>query len=143
MSDAQKRVPHGRRRLRRIDRELRRSDPELASMLSIFSRLNAGEMMPGWEQVRTPPVLDWHLPLWPLASLAFLVVFAAGGGSDAASRAAVACLPSLALPLPPGPAPASGLARGCCGSPGCGRIRGAWQLPTTLEFLMATHSGKQ
>jgi hypothetical protein len=87
MSDAQKRVPHGRRRLRRIDRELRRSDPELAAMLSIFSRLNAGEMMPGWEQIREPPVLDWHLPLWPIASLAFLVVFAAGGGSGAA----VAC----------------------------------------------------
>ena len=91
MSDAQKRVPHGRRRLRRIGRELRRSDPELASMLSIFSRLNAGEMMPGWEQMRTPRVLDWHLPLWPIASLAFLVVFAAGGGSGAARGAAVAC----------------------------------------------------
>ena len=90
MSDAQKRVPHRRRRLRRIDRELRRSDPELASMLSIFSRLNAGETMPGWEQMRTP-VLDWHLPLWPIASLAFLVVFAAGGGSGAARGAAVAC----------------------------------------------------
>src|ERR1700683_2342408 len=82
MSDAQKRVPRGRRRLRRIGRELRRSDPELASMLSIFSRLNAGEMMPGWEQVRTSPVLDWHLPLWPLASGVFLIAFAAGGGSD-------------------------------------------------------------
>jgi len=91
MSDAQKRVPHGRRRLRRIDRELRRSDPELASMLSIFSRLNAGQTMPGWEQVRTSPVPDWHLPLWPLASVAFLVVFAAGGGPDAARGAAVAC----------------------------------------------------
>jgi hypothetical protein len=89
MSDARKRVPGGRRRLRRIDRELRRSDPELASMLSIFSRLNAGKMMPGWEQVRTSPVLDWHLPLWPLASVAFLIVFAAGGGSDAARCAAV------------------------------------------------------
>jgi len=91
MSDAQKHVPHGRRRLRRIDRELRRSDPELASMLSIFSRVNAGELMPGWEQVRTSRVLDWHLPLWPMASLAFLIVFAAGGGSDAARCAAVAC----------------------------------------------------
>jgi hypothetical protein len=90
MSDAQKRVPRGRR-LRRIDRELRRSDPQLASMLSIFSRLNAGETMPGWEQVRTSPVLDWHLPIWPLASVAFLVAFAAGGGSDAARGAAVAC----------------------------------------------------
>lgn len=58
MSDAQKRVPHGRRRLRRIDRKLRRSDPELASMLSIFSRLTAGETMPMREQLRRSPVLD-------------------------------------------------------------------------------------
>jgi hypothetical protein len=90
MSDAQKRVPHGRRRLRRIDRELRRSDPELASMLSIFSRLNAGETMPTREQLRRSPVLGWHLLQWPIVSLAFLVVFAAGGGSDAAHGAAVA-----------------------------------------------------
>src|ERR1700733_6682715 len=79
MSDARKRVPRGRRRLRRIDRELRRSDPELASMLSIFSRLNAGETMPTREQLRRSPVLGWHLLQWPIASLAFLVVFAAGG----------------------------------------------------------------
>ena len=137
MSDAQKRVPHGRRRLRRIDRELRRSDPELASMLSIFSRLNAGEMMPGWEQMRTPPVLDWHLPLWPMASLAFLIVVAAGGGSDAARGAPRG--PAAAAGL----AAASGLARGCCRSPGSGRVRGAWQLSTTLEFLMATRRGKR
>ena len=91
MSDAQKRVPHGRRRLRRTDRKLRRSDPELASMLSIFSRLNAGETMPMREQLRRSPVLDWHLLLWPIASLAFLAVFAAGGGSDAARGTAVAC----------------------------------------------------
>jgi hypothetical protein len=91
MSDAQKRVPHGRRRLRRIDRELRRSDPELASMLSIFSRLNAGETMPIREQLRRSPVLGWHLLLWPIASLAFLIIFAAGGGSDAARCAALAC----------------------------------------------------
>ena len=106
MSDAQKHVPHGRRRLRRIDRELRRSDPELASMLSIFSRVNAGEMMPGWEQVRTSRVLDWHLPLWPMASLAFLIVFAAGGGSDAVRCAAVACGARRRTARPPG---ASGL----------------------------------
>ena len=91
MSDAQKRVPHGRRRLRRIGRELRRSDPELASMLSIFSRLNAGEMMPGREQLRTSPVLGWHLLLWPVASVAFLLVCVAGGGVGAARDAAVAC----------------------------------------------------
>jgi hypothetical protein len=90
MSDAQKRVPRGRR-LRRIDHEPRRSDPDLASMLSIFSRLNAGEAMPMWEQLRRSPVLGWHLLLWPIASLAFLVVFAAGGRSNAARRAVMAC----------------------------------------------------
>jgi hypothetical protein len=41
MSEAQNGPRRGRRRLRRIDRELRRSDPELATMLSIFSRLGA------------------------------------------------------------------------------------------------------
>jgi hypothetical protein len=91
MNDAQNGVRHGRRRLRRINRELRRSDPELASMLSIFSRLNAGEMMPGREQLRTSPALDWHLLLWPIACLAFLVIFAAGGGTVAARGAALAC----------------------------------------------------
>jgi hypothetical protein len=91
MNDAQNGVRPGRRRLRRIDRELRRSDPELASMLSIFSRLNAGEIMPGREQLRTSPVLDWHLLLWPIAGLAFLVIFAAGGGTVAARSAALAC----------------------------------------------------
>jgi hypothetical protein len=80
MSDAQDRIPHGRRRLRRIDRELRRSDPELASMLAIFARLNVGEAMPGWEQVRPPPppAPGWHVLLWPIAGAAFLLVYAAG-----------------------------------------------------------------
>jgi hypothetical protein len=93
MSDAQDRIPHGRRRLRRIDRELRRSDPELASMLAIFDRLNAGEAMPGWEQVRPapPPAPGWHVLMWPIAGMAFLVVFAAGGGASTARGAAAAC----------------------------------------------------
>jgi hypothetical protein len=93
MSDAQDRIPHGRRRLRRIDRELRRSDPELASMLAIFARLNAGEAMPGWEQVRPPPppVPGWHVLMWPIAGVAFLLVYAAGGGASTARSAAAAC----------------------------------------------------
>ena len=93
MSDAQDRIPHGRRRLRRIDRELRRSDPELASMLAIFARLNAGEAMPGWEQVRppAPPVPGWHVLMWPIAGMAFLLVYAAGGGAGTARSAAAAC----------------------------------------------------
>ncbi|MGD0700493.1 MAG: hypothetical protein ABSA02_11480 [Trebonia sp.] len=91
MSDALNRVPDARRQLRRIDRELRRSDPELASMLSTFSRLAAGERMPGREQLRTSPALDWRVVLWPMASIAFLVVYAAGGGAAAARSAALAC----------------------------------------------------
>jgi hypothetical protein len=93
MSDAQDGIPQSRRRLRRIDRELRRSDPELASMLGIFARLNADEAMPGWEQVRPPPAPPpgWHLLLWPIAGAAFLVVFAAGGGASTARSAAAAC----------------------------------------------------
>lgn len=43
------------------------------------------------EQLRRSPVLGWHLLQWPIASLAFLVVFAAGGGSGAAHGAAVTC----------------------------------------------------
>jgi hypothetical protein len=91
MSDGLNGVPHGRRRLRRVNRELRRSDPELASMLSIFYRLNAGETIPAWEQLRTSPPPGWHVLLWPIASAAFLVVYAAGGGAGAARGAAVAC----------------------------------------------------
>jgi hypothetical protein len=91
MSDAQNSIPHGRRRLRRIDRELRRSDPELASMLAIFARLNAGEAMPGWEQLRAPPAPGWHVLLWPIASVAFLLGYAAGGGAGTPRGAALAC----------------------------------------------------
>jgi hypothetical protein len=90
MSNAQS-IPRGRRRLRQIDCELRRSDPELASMFATFARLNAGEAMPGREQVPIPPSLGWHVLLWPIAALAFLLVYAAGGGASAARGAAVAC----------------------------------------------------
>jgi hypothetical protein len=63
MSDVHNSIPHVRRRLRRFDRELRRSDPDLASMFALFSRLNADEMMPGWEQVRIPSAPYWPVPL--------------------------------------------------------------------------------
>jgi hypothetical protein len=93
MSHAQDGIPHGRRRLRRIDRELRRSDPELAAKLAIFARLNAGEAMPGWEQLPPPPPAapGWQVLLWPIAGAAFLVVLAAGGGTSTARGAAAAC----------------------------------------------------
>jgi hypothetical protein len=38
---------HDRRELRAIEQELTASDPHLAAMLSTFSRLTAGEAMPG------------------------------------------------------------------------------------------------
>jgi hypothetical protein len=91
MSDAQNRIPRGQRRLRHIDRELRRSDPGLALMFATFAQLNADETMPGWEQLRIPRAFGWHVLLWPVAALAFLVVLAAGGGAGAARGAAVAC----------------------------------------------------
>ena len=75
------------RLLRRTDRALCESDPHLASMLSIFARITAAERLPAWEQLRPGLTRAWSLLLWPVAALAFLVVFVAGGGS----RAAAAC----------------------------------------------------
>lgn len=79
------------RLLRRVDHALRRSDPDLASLLSIFARLNAAEAMPVRELLRPQPSWAWRVLLWPVAAaaflvaaLAFLVVFAAGGGLAAA-----------------------------------------------------------
>jgi hypothetical protein len=78
------------RLLRRADRALCRSDPDLASMLSIFDRINAPEKLPAWEQLRPKPAWAWNILLWPLAAGAFLIVFAAGGGSRAATACSVA-----------------------------------------------------
>ena len=74
------------RLLRRADRALRRSDPDLASMLSIFARLAAAEPMPAQERLRPGSRLTWarHVLQWPVAAGVFLVVFAADGGSRAA-----------------------------------------------------------
>jgi hypothetical protein len=78
---------HQERVLRRADRALCRSDPHLASMLSIFARINAGDRMPAWEQLRPKLTLALNVLLWPVASAVFLVIFVGGGGS----RAATAC----------------------------------------------------
>ena len=79
------------RLLRRVDQALRWSDPDLASLLSVFARLNAAEAMPARERLRPQPRWAWRVLLWPVAAvaslvaaLAFLVVFAAGGGLTAA-----------------------------------------------------------
>jgi hypothetical protein len=75
------------RLLRRTDRALTESDPDLATMLSIFSRITVAERLPAWEQLRPRLAWVWSVLLWPVAAAAFLVVFVAGGGS----RAATAC----------------------------------------------------
>jgi hypothetical protein len=75
------------RLLRRTDHALCQSDPGLASMLSIFARVTADERMPAREQLRPQRTWARRVLLWPVAA-AFLVVFAAGGGSDAATHAA-------------------------------------------------------
>jgi hypothetical protein len=56
-------------------------------MLSIFARLTAAERMPDWEQLRPRPRLTWarRVLQWPAAGALFLVVFATGGGSRAAT----------------------------------------------------------
>jgi hypothetical protein len=81
-------LPYRQRRLlRSADRALRRSDADLASMLSIFARLTAAERMPAREQMRPRTGLTWarRVLVWPVAGAVFLVVFAAGGGCRAAT----------------------------------------------------------
>jgi hypothetical protein len=73
--------------LRRADRVLRRSDPDLASMLSIFARLAAAEGMPAREQLLPQRTWARRVLLGLAAAVTFGVVFAVGGGS----RAAAAC----------------------------------------------------
>ena len=83
------------RTLRRTEHALGRSDPDLASMLTIFARLTAAEGMPAQERLRPQRPRDWRILLWPVAAVAFLVVFAvvfaAGGGSRAATACGTAC----------------------------------------------------
>jgi hypothetical protein len=78
------------RLLRRTDHALCQSDPELASMLSIFAQITAPEGLPAWEQLRPTPSWGWNILLWPVAAAVFLVVFVAGGGSRAATACSVA-----------------------------------------------------
>src|ERR1700722_5627638 len=82
------------RLLRRVDPALRRSDPDLASLLSIFARLNAAEAMPARERLRPQPSWAWRGLLWPVAAGAFLVaalhflvvLASAGGGGGGRGR---------------------------------------------------------
>ena len=55
-------------RLRRIGKAVGRADPRLAAKLAIFSRLAAGDPMPGHERLRAPsrqseaPLMLRHRP---------------------------------------------------------------------------------
>jgi hypothetical protein len=85
-------LPHRQERLlRRADRALCQSDPDLASMLSIFALLTAAEGMPAREQLPPQPAGAWRALLWPVAAVTFLVVFAAGAGSRVATACSAAC----------------------------------------------------
>lgn len=69
--------------LRRIERELRRSELHLAGMLAIFAKLNAGETILSREQE--------HRPGFVLAVLAGIVAGCAAAGRWVLGRAARLC----------------------------------------------------
>jgi hypothetical protein len=51
-------------RLRRIQRRLRRSEPHMAAMLAIFTRLTAGEAIISREQACRPAGRVSHVLAW-------------------------------------------------------------------------------
>jgi hypothetical protein len=75
------------RLLRRADRALTQSDPDLASMLSIFARITAAERLPAWEQLGERLSRALSVLLWPVAAVVFLAFFIA----DGEIRPATAC----------------------------------------------------
>ena len=77
-----------RRQLRNVDRALRRSDPGLAAMLSMFARLSEPDKPSRREQLRVFWSWAWRLVLGLAAGAAFAMVCVAGGGFDASRRAA-------------------------------------------------------
>lgn len=60
---------HQQRLLRRIDRTLRRSDPQLAAMLAIFAQLYVGDVLTSPEQ--RPPA---RRAAWLFAAVAWLAI---------------------------------------------------------------------
>jgi hypothetical protein len=79
-----------RRRLRNVDRALRRSDPSLAAMLAMFARLTEPDKPSRREQLRASWSWAWRLVLGLAAGAAFAMVCVAGGGFGASRRAATA-----------------------------------------------------
>jgi hypothetical protein len=77
-------------RLRNVDRALRRSDPGLAAMLSMFARLSEPDKPSRPELLRVSWSWAWRLVLGLVAGAAFAMVCVAGGGFGASRRAATA-----------------------------------------------------
>ena len=57
------------RLLRRADRALSESDPDLATMLSIFAQITAAEGLPAWEQLGARLTRALTIALWPVTAL--------------------------------------------------------------------------
>jgi hypothetical protein len=82
--------------LRRMSRDLRRSDPHLTAMLAIFARLTAGEAITGEEQSTSPGARAWRGLTWlgrasvhlaaALIARAGRILRRAAGGCAAARR---------------------------------------------------------
>lgn len=70
-------------RLRHIDHALRRSDPHLAAMLAIFTRLTAGEKICDAERIRVPA---WRLVTWLLGSAVVFGGWVLRGATRAGGR---------------------------------------------------------
>ena len=82
--------------LRQIDHALRRSDPHLAAMLAIFTRLTAGEQFLAGKRLRAPA---WRLLARVLGGVVLFGVWAARRMGRAARRMAAAAGWLLRVPL--------------------------------------------
>jgi hypothetical protein len=86
------------RLLRRADRALTESDPDLASMLSIFAQIASPDRLPAWEQLGARLNRALSVLLWPVAAIVFLAMFMVDGelrpaaASGAAMRRRTLCL---------------------------------------------------
>lgn len=82
-------------RLSRIDHALRRSDPHLAAMLAIFTRLTAGEKVLAVERLRAPA---WRLLARVLGGAVVSVAWAARVARRASRRMVAAAGWLLSVP---------------------------------------------
>ncbi len=81
---------HERRILRRLDRDLGRSDPRLASEMWAFGRIASGQAMPCRERIRAAPEEPRRVLSGPASWVAHAAAVVVGGGAARARRAAVA-----------------------------------------------------